>query len=245
MKRKAAPLFGTALAFLLFGGTGARADFVSFSYSWTTDTFGIGSDVSGTSTISMTNIGNTLVNLPTNLLGDPSDPVNKAATPINIVASNLGTTTSLGANDPADTFSTNAPPTVYTLTLTIKAGNDTLTQQFQGYFQGQVSGPSPGGVNTLTPTFLTAGTQELDSPDTGLTFKAALTGVTLPPGPGSPGVGALGATLEVWGTPGNGQGGGGGPDSPEPSTLVLSCLGLSFLGAKVWRRRTRKEGVPA
>jgi hypothetical protein len=31
---------------------------------------------------------------------------------------------------------------------------------------------------------------------------------------------------------------GGGPSStPEPSTLVLSCLGLSFLGVKAWRKR--------
>jgi hypothetical protein len=31
--------------------------------------------------------------------------------------------------------------------------------------------------------------------------------------------------------------GGGGNSTPEPSTLVLSCLGLSFLGAKAWRKR--------
>jgi hypothetical protein len=34
-----------------------------------------------------------------------------------------------------------------------------------------------------------------------------------------------------------GTGGSGGPSpSPEPSTLVLSCLGLSCLGTQIWRR---------
>jgi PEP-CTERM motif len=33
-----------------------------------------------------------------------------------------------------------------------------------------------------------------------------------------------------------GTGGGGGPSpSPEPSTLALACLGLSGLGARIWR----------
>jgi hypothetical protein len=41
--------------------------------------------------------------------------------------------------------------------------------------------------------------------------------------------------------------GGGGPppdsgpsSTPEPSTMLLSCLGLSFLGASAWRKRRTK-----
>lgn len=67
-------------------------------------------------------------------------------------------------------------------------------------------------------------------------------------------IGAIAATIEVNAgntNPGGGSGGGGTPpggggsnpgggntaSTPEPSSLVLSCLGLGFAGLASWRRR--------
>ncbi len=48
------------------------------------------------------------------------------------------------------------------------------------------------------------------------------------------------------GSGGGGGGGGGGPsNTPEPSTMLLSCLGLSCLGASAWRKRRACKAVNA
>ncbi len=57
-------------------------------------------------------------------------------------------------------------------------------------------------------------------------------GPPIPPSPGSPSpVGSIGAYINVTG------GTGTVSSTPEPSTLVLSCLGLAFAGVTSWRER--------
>jgi len=244
MNCKVAPLFGTALAFLLFAGTGARADFVDYTYSWSTDTPGIGSDNTGTTTISMTSIVPAFHHIPSNL---PDTPV----------ASILGSLTNLTDPNSQDTFSSTPGTTkVFTLTFRALPGDhsganavDLLSAPsltFQGFFQGAIG--APNGTNpgfTSLVGVLDPSAQVLDIGG-GLTLNVSLTGAVVPSGPLPGGLsatsGSIGSLITFNG--GGGQGGGGTSDSPEPSTLVLSCVGLSFLGAKAWRR-TRKQNVPA
>jgi hypothetical protein len=68
-----------------------------------------------------------------------------------------------------------------------------------------------------------------------------------PPGPPTASnAGSIGAHVDVTaGTSGGGGGdngggsGGGISETPEPTSLVLSCFGLSALGAASWRKRRR------
>jgi len=240
MKCKVAPLFGTALAFLLFAGTGARADFVDYTYSWSTDTPGIASDNTGTTTISMTSIVPAFHHIPSNLSDTP-------------VASILGSLTNLTDPSSLDTFGINAPPKVFTLTFRALPGDHSATPgdllaapslTFQGFFQGAIG--APNGVNpgfTSLVGVLDPNAQIVDIGG-GLILNVSLTGAVVPSGPLPGGLSASSGSIGSLITFGQGQGGGGTSDSPEPSTLVLSCLGLSFLGAKAWRR-TRKQNVPA
>ena len=62
-----------------------------------------------------------------------------------------------------------------------------------------------------------------------------LTNYTPPGPPNASNAGSISAHVTV--TPGNGHTSGGG--TPEPSTLVLSCLGLGFAGLASWRKRRR------
>jgi hypothetical protein len=111
--------------------------------------------------------------------------------------------------------------------------SNSATVDFSGYLYGSVG---TDGITGVQGAFLDAGPKTVTLGDA--SFSAQLLSIS---GPGDKAPGAIQAEMD-WspsGSPPPSQGGGGVSESPEPSTLVLSCLGLSFLGARAWRRRSR------
>ena len=121
-----------------------------------------------------------------------------------------------------------------TLSLTDTASGQQGSVSFTGYFKGTFSTTSSEVQNTFTgPTSqtLTLG---------GHKFTVTI-GPYAPPGPPSAAnAGTISAHVDVDQDTGN-----NGGDTPEPSTLVLSCLGVSFLGAAGWRKWKRGQQVAA
>jgi hypothetical protein len=195
----------------------ARADFVPWTYNFGRSPVAVPANVGGTG-------GLTLTDEQTHQADGTSD----------IVATNIRAFSSALRNQP-DTFS-NSP---YTLSLFLKdnASGQSTTLSFKGVFNGIISATS----SNVTTTFIgqLAQTVKLGSN----TYTVNL-GNYAPPGPpDASNAGSISAHVAVNEiTPPSTGGGGPGPaQAPEPSTLVLSCLGLSGLGMAGWRRwRWRK-----
>jgi hypothetical protein len=152
------------------------------------------------------------------------------------------------ADGPSDVVATNirmfssAPRTTpdaitngsYSLTLNLvdSASGESGSVTFTGMLNGTFSTTSANVTNAFTgPT-----SQQL-------TLGGHLYTITIgpyaPPGPpGAANAGTISAHVDV-----GDSGGGSGGDSPEPSTLVLSGLGLSFLGVASWRKRRQHAAV--
>jgi len=124
------------------------------------------------------------------------------------------------------------------------------------------------GVNTLTVTYNSVSGNTwtpLASPPTNLFSFGGPESflMTLSPNPSAPGSpnanngsgttdGAITAAFTMPGTGGTSGGGdtggtggtsGGTQQTPEPSTMLLSCLGLSAMGAAAWRKRRKTAGA--
>lgn len=119
------------------------------------------------------------------------------------------------------------------LSLTDTASGQSGTATFTGYFSGSFSTTSANVQNTFTGD--TTETLTLG----GHKYKITI-GPYAPPGPPSAAnAGTISAHVDV------DEDGGDGGNTPEPSTLVLSCLGVSFLGAAGWRKWKRGQRVAA
>jgi hypothetical protein len=256
MKRYGA-ILGTAL--LSLAGTAAQAGLITtnpdgsssatVNYYWTaTSPDGKGiylSDSGNIANISMSDLGSPTAPVSVTFTNNPGDATKTHTSTLpsisNLVLNSglLGTQT-VNFNGGQLAQSLGATPKSYTETLYLVNPNnpsDFVSAAFTGYMYGSV------GTNGITSiqgqgAFLDPGPKTLTLD--GVQFSAQLIAFS---GPGDVAPGAIQAEID-W-TPSGGQGGGGGgdgsngSDSPEPSTLVLSCLGLSFLGAKAWRRRNR------
>jgi hypothetical protein len=203
--------FGAALALVMLAGANVRADFIPWTYSWTRNPIAVPADGSGTGGIAMTN-----------------QPVNHAVSSSDIVATSLWSFSSAPTAHP-DTF-TNQPFSL-TLTLTDDNSHQTTSLTLNGVFNGTLSTSSANIAQSWTGASTQSVTLGSD------TYTVSMSGYSPPGPPGSANPGSIGAHV---GVQGNGGGGGGGVDAaPEPSTLALSGLGLSFLGFAFWRKRRR------
>jgi PEP-CTERM motif len=203
-------LFACALG--LVAGT-AWAGPVMYSYNFTPSTTEVFSD-SGNSKIMLTNQGSL-----------------NAAGPSDIIASQIGVSTTAPDSTP-DNFS--AKPFSLSLVVTDTASSQSKVLLFNGTFSGNVTKDSSNLTETLTavsPGPVTLG---------GNTFDVSIGNFTAP-GPGGGLSGSIGFHVAVNGVAPPGGGGGSEPPPttgvPEPTTMLLSVLGIGGLGIRSWRKR--------
>jgi hypothetical protein len=203
-----------ALAWLFAAGPSVRADMISpDSVSWT---FNFTPSATSIFADGNPNAGVTLTNEPTKNARGSSD----------IVATNLRVFSSSPADSP-DHFINNG---AYTVTLVISTMNNGQMLTGQAVFNDKLGGTfsvdNANVTSTISPKTPQMATIVLGN----VTFTATLDKYS-PPGPQSASnAGSISAHVDVSPTLGVAT-------VPEPSTMLLSCLGLSFLGGAAWRKR--------
>jgi hypothetical protein len=208
------------------GATGistARADFVPWTYNFGRDPIVV---TATNSALGKGTGGLTLTDEQTHHADGSSD----------IVATNIRAFSSAPRATP-DRVTNGA----YTLSLFLQddLSKQSTTLTFKGAFNGTISATSANIANTFDPSKLSQS----------VTLGGHLYTVTLgnysPPGPpDASNAGSISAHVGVDEfTPPPTTGGGPGPtgNAPEPSTLVLSCLGLTSLGLAGWRKWRQKR----
>lgn len=214
MKRS---LLATALtaALLCLGGTPAWATQVTVSdvgwtYNFTPSQSFVSADSPGSGTVSFTN-----------------EPTKTATNSSDVVVTNLRVSSTATADSP-DTLSKNGAWKVG-LTLSDSATGQSTTMSFTG----QLSGTFSAANSNITNAF-TGQTSYTWTASNGDQFKVSLVGFTPPGPPSASNAGSIAAFVQVTGGAHIGNTG-----TPEPSTLVLSCLGLGVAGLASWRKRRR------
>jgi len=219
MKRPTTVLLTALLALTAFGVSQTRADFVPWSYNWEPSTLSIKAGGAGTGGLSFTD-----------------EPLKHADGTSDVVVTNIRAFSSATRSQPD--LITKAAMT-FTLVLKDELSNQTATLKFGGFFNGSISATSANVQ--FTPTVPLTETVKLGNN----TYMVNL-GSYAPPGPpAASNAGSISAHVAVNEfTPPPPPHGGGTGQAPEPSTLLLSCLGLSGLGMAGWRKlRQRFAGV--
>jgi len=215
MKRMSAPLFVAALSVSLFAHSKAHASFVPWTYNWGRNPIAVQADSPGTGGLSLTDEG-TL----------------HAVGSSDVVATNIRSFSSATRTAP-DHFT--AKP--YTLSLFLKddTSGQSTTISFSGTFSGALSSNSANITNAFTGSIT-------KTVVLGAHTYTVNMGNFAPPGPPTASnAGSISAHVFVDQDPdGGGGGGGGNQHAPEPSTMLLSLLGLSGLGAGAWKKLTRR-----
>jgi hypothetical protein len=211
MKRSSLILFGSAVVLTLMTGRQVRADFISWTYDWHRNPIAVSADDGGTGGVSLTN-----------------EPSNHAVGSSDTVATNLRSFSDAPPSHP-DTFTNKTYSLI--LAITDDASHHTGTLTFKGELNGTLTANSANITNTwlgLTTQSLTLGSN---------TFTVSLNPFSPPGPPSATNAGGISTHVDVQASPGGGGGGGDPHHAPEPSTLALSGLGLSFLGLVSWRKR--------
>jgi hypothetical protein len=215
-----------ALALALCVGGAARADVlppsqVSWTYNFAPAAPAVFADGNPGSSVAFTNESQ------------------KAATgPSDVVATNLRTSSASSAASP-DTLSTNG---AYALNLTLTETEGGVTNTATLTFHGKLSGSFSKESALVTNAFGPDATQSVTLGS--YTFSVSMIAYTPPGPPDQTNAGSISAHVSIAANGGTGGGAGGG-DAPEPSTMVLAGLGLSFLGFAGWRKRRAKTLVSA
>jgi hypothetical protein len=216
----------SATGLLLVLGNAARADFIQWTFDWSRSPTVVAADTGGTGGISLT-----------------QEPLGHAAGNSDIVATNLRAFSDALHSSP-DHFTNQAYS--LKLSLTDDASHQSGSLTFTGLLNGMLSFDSANIINKFTGLL----TQKIKL---GKNDYTVTIGPFAAPGPpGSVTAGSISAHISV--QPDSGQTGNGGPPdnpppsggdpgpvahAPEPSSLVLGCLGLSLLGVTGWRLRWR------
>jgi hypothetical protein len=183
---------------------------VQWTYNFTPSQPFVSANAPGSGTVSFTN-----------------EPTKGASNSSDVVVSNLRDSSTATATNP-DSFGSGAAWKVG-LTLTDTASGASTTM----YFTGKLGGTFSASNSNITDTF-TGKTSYTWTAPSGNQYTVTLTGYTPPGPPTASNAGSISAHVTV--TPAGGTISGG---TPEPSTLVLSCLGLGFAGLGAWRKRRR------
>jgi len=212
VKRLSAFLFASAVA-LLLGSSEAQAS-ILWSYDWSG---------SSSTTAVMSDTGNTQVNFV-------NQPLLSASGSSNVIASNLSVQFN-NASTTSDTYTNRG----YSLAMLLKdtASGAATMLTFSGVLNGNLT---PLSTN-LNNAFNNPTTQQV-------TLGAGIYTVTIGPFQ-SPGPfrspqpatsldSSIGAHVDVQPNP---EFGGNPNPSPEPSSLLLASLGMSFTGLVYWRKR--------
>ena len=207
----------SAVALVLLLGAGVRADLTPETVQWT---YNFTPGAPAVTADGNPNAGVSFTNEKPKTATGSSD----------IVATNLRVFSASPGNSPDHLTSNGA----YTLTLVLaetENGNTTTaTLHFSGKLSGKLSADNANvsnvfGANNIQPVSLGS-----------FNFTVALTSYTPPGPPDQTQAGAISAHVTVSTlTP---------TQVPEPSSMLLSALGLSFLGGAAWRKR-RGRGVLA
>jgi hypothetical protein len=211
--KRLTPLVSSALALLLAGATSQAAPI--FSYTWSPDAEKHFADGFGPGdTDHYVDFSNEAS------LGGPFDPVTHKTT---IVATNLRVFSSPDDNRP-DTINSK-----YTLRMVLENLATGHTHTFT--FGGTLSGSFSTGTSNLTNSFTLPSRGDWFDVN-GDWFKVWMSSYTPPGPPDASLLGSIGATVTFTSE----RGYGFGPTSPEPSTLLLSFIGLPGLGVMSWRK---------
>jgi hypothetical protein len=203
---------------------------IQWSYNFTPTQSFVAADSPGTGTVTFTN-----------------EPGHNATNSSDVVVTNLRVSSTAPSTTP-DTL-TNAG---YGFALQLKdtaSGATSSTLLLNGQLGGSFSSSNSNVTNTFTAATLGSGwttgtngsgqtTYSWTAPGTvgnpnGNVYTVNLTGYTPPGPPTAANAGSISAHVDV------GLGTGHTSSTPEPSTLVLSGLGLAFAGAASWRKRRR------
>lgn len=229
MKRFKASLLAAALGLVLGTGTSAHAS-VGWGVDWSpppgpsgtpVNPYGIvmGSDATGPTIITFSN------------------PTFQSFSTLSsqTTASNLTLSTNSSSTSPLIVSQINGQ--VFQVDAKVYDGTTTSAPSQTVVFTGKLWGSfSTGGVTTYS-SWLSPTTQTITFTGTGDKFTVSIVGLQGPPIPGlssHPGQ-ILAQITEV---PGSG-GGTTTHGTPEPSTMLMGCMGLSFLGLASWRKRAR------
>jgi len=161
-----------------------------------------------------------------------NEPTKNAINSSDVVITNLKDFSTAPAANP-DKLSTGGAYAV-TLVLTDSLSGEHATLTFTGKLSGTFSANNSNITNAFTGQ--TTQTVTLGKYD----YTVSMVAYTPPGPPSASNSGSMSAHVNV--APSS----TGGATTPEPSTMVLSFLGLSFAGAAGWRKRRRvRSAAPA
>jgi hypothetical protein len=208
-------LFASTVGLLALTGAQASASpsstpEVKWTYNFTPTQSFVQADAPGTGTVSFTN-----------------EPNNHATNTSDVVLTNLRVSSTAPSSSP-DVLNNNGAWHI-NLKLTDNGSGDSTSMMFSG----KLGGSFASSFSKVTNHFTGQTTQTWTDAKTGDVFTVSLSSYTPPGPPTDTNAGSISAQVSV--TPGGGTISGG--SQPEPSTLVLSCLGLSFAGFSTWRKR--------
>jgi hypothetical protein len=203
---------------VLFAATGAQASpipasQVEWSYNFTPGAASIYADSDPSAAVTFTN-----------------EPTKSAVGNSDVVATNLRVVSTANPNS-ADVLSANG---AYSITLVLGTSANGSPMSGSLTFTGKLSGTFSSASANVANVF---GPNTLQTPTLGsYIFTVQLTSYTPPGPPNQLNAGSISAHVSItYSNPGGGH--ISGSNSPEPSTMLLSGLGLTFLSGAAWRKR--------